>query len=336
MDFNIFNEVAVFVAAYLPAEEKTIEKTIDYLLNKVKGISKNNLYLIWNTRELESVSFLKYSKLLHSLYRKCNIIQAKGSKSKSENLNTGINSLPLKFKYLVIYDADARPGENSVIKLYNEIRLNPKHAYIQGNFNFTRGNNILVRYYDEMENIISNQTLTSNKKHYFKGHDAIFRIKSLIAVDGFNPNALTEDSDISKRLIAKGYYGGYLKDHISFSESPVDFKSLFKQRLRWCSGSYEIMPGGIILRFIVAISWIFAYFLFPVKTFFVSLILGLIIMKLNIKLTIAFLFYPIMITLMTLNFFINGKPTSFEVTKRDINIAGKIIMTKKRLTRNIK
>lgn len=323
MDFSTVSEVAVFVAAYLPSEDKTIEKTIDYLLTKVKGITKRNLYLLWNTQEEQSFANLKYALLLYNLYSKCNVIQVKKSKSKSENLNYGINILPSRFKYLVIYDADARPSENSLIKLYNAIRLNPKHAYIQGRFTFTRGNNLLVKYYDEMENIVSNQTLTSNKKHYFKGHDAIFRVKALIDIDGFNPEALTEDSEISKRLLSFGYYGGYLKDHESFSESPSNFTSLFKQRLRWCSGSYSIMPGKIILRFILCILWILAYFFFPLYTLLISLISGLIIMRFDIKLTIAFLFYPIMVILMTLNFFINGKPKSFEVTARDINISGR-------------
>lgn len=320
---NINSEVAVFIAAYMPSEEKTIERTIDYLLSNVKGISKSNLYLVWNTRELDSISIIKYALLLKSLYNKCHVIQVKGSTSKSENLNAGIEILPRKFKYLAIYDADARPSESSLIKLYEAINSKSNHAYIQGGFTFTRGNNSLVKYYDQMENILSNQTFTSKKKHYFKGHDAIFRIKALLDVDGFDPKALTEDSDISKRILALGYYGGYLKDHQSFSESPPDIKTLFQQRLRWCSGSYAVMPLGIIARFIGCIIWLLAYFFYPIATLIISFLIGLIIMHFDIRLTLAFMVYPVIVILMTLNFFFKGSPKSFKPTARDINIAGK-------------
>lgn len=328
----ISSEVAVFIAAYMPSEDKTIERTIDYLLVNVQGITRSNLYLVWNTREPEAVSSIKYSKLLNNLSYKCNLLQVKGSTSKSENLNAGIDILPSNFKYLAIYDADARPDSLSLIKLYQSISDKPKHAYIQGHFSFTRGNNSLVRYYDQMENILSNQIFTSQKKNYFKGHDAIFRIKALLDVDGFDPKALTEDSDISKRILALGYHGGYLHDHQSFSESPPNIKTLFQQRLRWCSGSYSVMPLGIIARFIGCIIWLLCYFFFPLYTLIISFIIGLLIMKFDVKLTLMFMIYPIIIILMTLNFFFNGAPSSFKPTARDINIAGK---SKRRLERKM-
>lgn len=326
----LISEVAVFIAAYMPSEYLTIEKTIDYLLLNVRGINRKNLYLVWNTRESEAISSIKYALLMKNLSKKCNTLQVKGSTSKSENLNAGIDILPSNFKYLVIYDADARPNESSIVNLYQSIIANPKHAYIQGCFTFTRGNNFLVKCYDQMENILNNQTFTSQKKNYFKGHDAIFRIKALLDVDGFDPKALTEDSDISKRILALGYYGGYLHDHCSHSESPPNIKTLFQQRLRWCSGSYSVMPLGIILRFIGCILWLLAYFFYPLITLIISFIIGLFIMRFDIKLTLMFMIYPIIVILMTLNFFINGPPNSFKPTARDINIAGK---SRKRLER---
>lgn len=315
----ITSEVAVFVAAYLPSEYLTIERTIKYLLNKVNNINSKNLYLIWNTREPD----VKYNTLANKISLICNVIEVKGSTSKSENLNFGIDKLSLNFKYIIIYDADARPGYDSVERLYKAIILNEKYAYIQGRFTFTRGNNFFVKCYDQMDNILSNEVFSSFKRNYFKGHDAIFRVKALLDVDGFNPGALTEDSEISKRILALGYHGGYLSDHESLSESPASLKDLFQQRLRWCSGTYQINPLGIILRFLGCILWIVLYFLYFLPTLLISFLVGAFLMKFDINLTLMFLLYPIIIVLMTLNFFIKGPPKNFKPTSRDINISGK-------------
>lgn len=315
--------VVVIIPAYLPTEALTIEKTIRYLLKTVDGITKNNLYLVWNS---DSSNNIKYESLLLSLKSLCQVVYGLGSKSKSSNLNICLNSIPEETDYVVFYDADARPSSHSVHSLLKEIKSNKNYAFVQGNFTFDRGNNFLLKSYDEMENILHNKTLGRiNKfKAAFNGHDAIFRYSVLKEVDGFDPNKLLEDADITKSIHDLGYKSFFLSSHVSSSESTKTLGDFLKQRLRWYAGRYQISPFTVFIRLLISVIWLGMYYMYPLQSLVCSFIIGLLIMRFNIVYAFLFLIYPFVVVIMNLYFTFKGMPVKFESTKRDINISGRL------------
>ena len=323
---SIYREVAVIVPAFLPNEYLTIEKTIRYLLDTVEGINKDNLYLVYNvTKEEEETQLTIYSDTLQKLRSICQVVYVKGSSSKSENLNEIIDILPTNFKYIAIYDADARPSSSSIVMLYTKIvGLSKEYAYVQGAYTHSRGNNSLVLAYDEVENLFHNKFLGKYfcTNYMFKGHDGIFKLDILKRIGGFNEKALTEDFEISVRLENAGYRGMFLDTHISSSESPAKFRDFIRQRLRWYSGFCEMSPLGFLGRLIVAIAWIALNIWIPLPTLVFSVILGLLVTRFNLILTVVFLAYPFFIVLMSIYFLIKGRVKVFKSTPRDIDISG--------------
>jgi cellulose synthase/poly-beta-1,6-N-acetylglucosamine synthase-like glycosyltransferase len=58
----------------------------------------------------------------------------------------------------------------------------------------------------------------------------------LQAVGGFDPGIITEDIEMSTRILRWGYKTRYAADAVVYTECPSDFKGLCNQRLRWKYG----------------------------------------------------------------------------------------------------
>lgn len=68
------------------------------------------------------------------------------------------------------------------------------------------------------------------------GAAAAYRREVLDEVGGFDPKIITEDIEMSMRILSHGYKTRYAADAIVYTEGPSDFKSLCNQRLRWKFG----------------------------------------------------------------------------------------------------
>ena len=309
--------IAIIIPAYLPTEYKTIEETINHILTYVTYVNKDNLFLVYNL-PFENKNI--YDNLINKLSLVCQLVHAKGSCSKGENLNTVLDNLSDNFKYVVIYDADVRPSKTSVCDLYNAIcGTSSKIAYIQGKYTYDKGKTKLITAYDQVENLFQNQFLARyfSSNFGFSGHDAIFKLDILKKINGFNESSnVLEDADLTTRLNKAGYKGKFLSDHCSSSESAPDLKSFVKQRLKWYSGSKNYAPLNFLSRFVLGIVWIVLYVLFPIQTLVFSIILGLLVTKFSLKLAAVFLLYPFFIVFMTIYYFIKGEVNSVEATKR--------------------
>lgn len=66
-----------------------------------------------------------------------------------------------------------------------------------------------------------------------------WRTKAVKAVGGYSDNTLTEDAELTLRLLKKGYRAVYDKDSISYTEVPKKPTQLAKQRLRWNFGVFQ-------------------------------------------------------------------------------------------------
>jgi cellulose synthase/poly-beta-1,6-N-acetylglucosamine synthase-like glycosyltransferase len=68
------------------------------------------------------------------------------------------------------------------------------------------------------------------------GAAAAYRREVLQAVGGFDPAIITEDIEMSTRILRCGYKTRYAADAVVYTECPSDLKGLCNQRLRWKYG----------------------------------------------------------------------------------------------------
>lgn len=84
-------------------------------------------------------------------------------------------------------------------------------------------------------------------------------------VGGWNAESLTEDAELSVRLLRKGLTIIYDKEIITYQEAPASLKSFIRQRMRWYRGLIETFAQSLTLirnlrrKFIDAV----AYMSFP-------------------------------------------------------------------------
>lgn len=75
-----------------------------------------------------------------------------------------------------------------------------------------------------------------NSVYIIGGAAAAYRKTTLDAVKGFDQEVITEDIEMSMRILSHGFKTRFAADAVVFTEGPVDFKGLGKQRLRWKFG----------------------------------------------------------------------------------------------------
>ena len=96
---------------------------------------------------------------------------------------------------------------------------------------------------------------------YLKGKDALglfvhlrgscqfIRRETLESLGGWNEGHLSEDMELSARLVRGGYRIKYASDVRSWQESPEGLKQMFNQRIRWFRGSMEVaLRYGRLIR----------------------------------------------------------------------------------------
>jgi biofilm PGA synthesis N-glycosyltransferase PgaC len=78
-----------------------------------------------------------------------------------------------------------------------------------------------------------------NSVYIIGGASAAYRKTVLDEVGGLDHEVLTEDIEMSTRILAAGYKTRYAYDAITYTEGPSDWKGLCNQRLRWKFGRFQ-------------------------------------------------------------------------------------------------
>ena len=143
---------------------------------------------------------------------------------------------------IVIFDADWMPGRDflsNVIKPFSD----PKVAIVQTRQGFyNKDSNIITRFAAYILMIYHTIIMpVSNKANcvFFCGTAGAIRRSIFEKVGGWNLNSLTEDSDLTVRMLLNGYKTVYL-DFATPSEVPSTFESFIKQQMRWCYGNARV------------------------------------------------------------------------------------------------
>jgi cellulose synthase/poly-beta-1,6-N-acetylglucosamine synthase-like glycosyltransferase len=75
----------------------------------------------------------------------------------------------------------------------------------------------------------------------FAGTMGLIRRQALEAVGGWNEWCITEDAELSLRLLRGGWSGLHVDDSLGRGVMPLTFEALKSQRYRWCFGGIQIL-----------------------------------------------------------------------------------------------
>ena len=158
-----------------------------------------------------------------------------------------------KGEIIVVFDSDWIPKKDFLKKIVRPFS-DPKMAIVQTRQGFyNHETNIITRFAAYLLMIYHTIILPINNKVncvFFGGTAGALRRKYFDEVGGWNINSVTEDSELSVKLLMKGYKTAYLNFETP-SEVPDTFESFIKQQMRWCYGNARVFfdnAGKILFK----------------------------------------------------------------------------------------
>jgi len=143
---------------------------------------------------------------------------------------------------IVIFDADFIPKKEFLERIVQPFK-DPKVAIVQGRQEFLNAKKNLVTRFASYLLIIHHQILMpinhSINTVFFCGTAGAIRKSAIEAVGGWNTHSITEDSDLSVKILSKGYRTVYLPVETP-SEVPETIEDFVKQQMRWCFGGLRV------------------------------------------------------------------------------------------------
>ncbi len=143
---------------------------------------------------------------------------------------------------IVIFDSDWMPAPDFLTKVVQPF-ADPEVAIVQTRQGFLNlETNIISRFSAYLLMIYHTIIMPINNKVntvFFCGTAGALRRSAMKKVGGWNTQSITEDSDLSVRLLLAGYRTVYLNEETP-SEVPDTIESFVKQQMRWTYGAVRV------------------------------------------------------------------------------------------------
>ncbi|MDP2671681.1 MAG: glycosyltransferase [bacterium] len=238
---NFRPSISVLVPAY--NEEKAIAATIHSVL--ASNYKKFKLFIIDdgstdNTNRLAK-KFEKDSRVK---------VLAKENGGKFSALNYGLRFV--RSSVFVALDADTHLDKNalgSLVKFFAD----PKVGAVAGNVKVGNRETILGKLqaieYTMNLNLERNGYSALNSILVVPGALGAWRSSVVKKIGGYSGRTLTEDAELTIRLLRAGFRVVYDKEAVSYTEAPTKISDLIRQRFRWTFGVFQTFSAHSNLIF---------------------------------------------------------------------------------------
>jgi len=147
-----------------------------------------------------------------------------------------------KGELIAVFDSDWIPRKDFLKKIIKPF-YDQKVAIVQTKQGvYNKESNLITRFASYLLMTYHTIVMPINNKIncvFFCGTAGAIRKSAFEKVGGWNISSLTEDSDLSVRLLLDGYKTVYI-DFETQSEVPATFESFLKQQMRWCYGNTRV------------------------------------------------------------------------------------------------
>ena len=151
------------------------------------------------------------------------------------------------------FDADSVPDRDVLLKAaeyFGDVQV----AAVQGRtYSINSDENMLTKLLSHEETVWFEAYLRGRDVLrlfvHLKGSCQFVRREVLEELNGFDESALSEDMEISAKLVKSDHGIRYGPDVVSWEECPSSWRQLFKQRIRWFRGCIEVgFKYGSLIR----------------------------------------------------------------------------------------
>ena len=153
-----------------------------------------------------------------------------------------------KGELIAIFDSDWRPEKNFLRRIVKPFIEDDRVAIVQAKQGIVNLNTNLISRFAGYLLIILHEVFMPihNRANtvFFCGTGGAIRRDAIEKAGGWNTGSITEDADLSVKILLKGYKSVYVNMPIP-SEVPVTFEGFIKQQMRWCYGLTRVFFDNI-------------------------------------------------------------------------------------------
>ena len=223
--------VSILVPAY--NEQGVITRTITSLLS-LKYERKEIIIIDDGSSDL--------TRFVAQGYKKQGVkVVSKPNGGKASALNFGL--LFAKGDIVITIDADSMVTRDAVDKIVQAMESDPNNVAVAGNIKVLNSRSTITKI-QELEYIMAINTIRRAFALFgavmvIPGAFGAFKKKTVLEVGGYDTDTQTEDFDITIKLLkTHGAVSSSSAAH-AYTEVPSSWKSLYKQRVRWGTGTFQ-------------------------------------------------------------------------------------------------
>ncbi|MCX6155950.1 MAG: glycosyltransferase [Candidatus Kapabacteria bacterium] len=173
-----------------------------------------------------------------------NVPKGEGGKGKSRALNLGIKIV--KSDVVAIYDADNTPDKDALRYLVAALISDEKLGAVLGKFRtINKKRNLLTRFINietlSFQSMLQAGRWQMNKIATLPGTNFVMWTKLINDLNGWDEEALTEDSELSIRIYEEGKLIKFIPYSMTYEQEPEKWGIFLRQRTRWVRGNFYVI-----------------------------------------------------------------------------------------------
>lgn len=229
------NKATPLVTILVPAynEQGVISRTLSSLIN-TKYEHKEIIVIDDGSSDL--------TRFVAQGYEKYGVrVVTKPNGGKASALNYGL--LFAKGDIVITIDADSMVTRDAVNKIVQAMESDPNNVAVAGNIKVLNSKSTITKI-QELEYIMAINTIRRAFALFgavmvIPGAFGAFKKTAVTAVGGYDTDTVTEDFDITIKLLkTRGAVSSSSTAH-AYTEVPSSWKALYKQRVRWGTGTFQ-------------------------------------------------------------------------------------------------
>jgi cellulose synthase/poly-beta-1,6-N-acetylglucosamine synthase-like glycosyltransferase len=225
-------------------EEKVIERTIQSMLQLEYPADKLQIVVINDGSTDSTKEIVGRFAATDSRVELFDVPAGEGGKGKSRALNLGIGQA--RGEIIAIYDADNTPDKRALRYLVIQLLLHEDLGAVIGKFRTVNKNvNMLTRFIN-IETLSFQSMLQAGRWQMHNistlpGTNFVIRAGLIRSLNGWDEEALTEDSELSIRIYEEGYKIKFIPYAVTYEQEPQEWHVWVRQRMRWVRGNNYVI-----------------------------------------------------------------------------------------------
>ena len=223
-------EITILIPAY--NEEKNLPSAINSVLNQNYPKEKIKIIII---DDASTDKTYEVAKKFANKYKNIKVLRHKENKRKAAALNTGLKHV--NSELIGFLDADSVLEKNSLINMigyFNDSKMAGVIPVIKPKKSLTFSQKLQKVEYTFTA--LVRKLLTFLDSLYVTPAFALYKTKIIKKVGGWDEENLTEDLEIGLRLKSNGYKIETCMNAEVKTSTPLKFKDMWSQRIRWYRG----------------------------------------------------------------------------------------------------